>query len=115
MKARRLGTDSPFVEIDKVQLKDNYILYSAEVMEFEVGQNFDYLSTELKTNQQLAEADYWEKLRHQAAIAVLPQCVSTCNDVLMRGGSIQENTIAKQVSNMALQYADELIKQLKER
>lgn len=113
MKARRLGTDSPFVEIQYVQLTDSDILYKAEVMEFESEPNFDYLSTEIKTNQQLAEMGYWDKLRCQAAITVLPQCIATCNEVLMRGGALQEGSIARLVSKMASQYADGLIAELK--
>ena len=107
MKARILGTSS-FVEIDKVQLKDSDILYSAEVMEFEVEQNFDYFSTKPKTNQQLAEADYWEKLRHQAAIATMQGILIGSHDKI-KGESL---TI---IPKNAIFFADELIKQLKEK
>lgn len=55
----------------------------------------------------------WDDVRNNAAIAVLPQCAATINDILMRGGAITEGTIAKQAAKMAVNYADELVNQLK--
>ena len=60
------------------------------------------------------EVSYWEQLRHQAAVAVMPQCISTTCDVLLRGGSLTEKTICDQVAKNALEYADALIKRLRE-
>ena len=39
------------------------------------------------------EDEHWTDVRERAAIAVLPQCISTCNDVLMRGGALQEGRL----------------------
>lgn len=55
----------------------------------------------------------WDDVRNNAAIAVLPQCVATVNDVLARGGALTEDTMAKQAAKMAVAYADELVNELK--
>ena len=55
----------------------------------------------------------WDDVRNNAAIAVLPQCVATIYDVLVRGGALTEDTLAKQAAKMAVCYADELVEQLK--
>jgi hypothetical protein len=47
------------------------------------------------------------------ASAVLPQCLKTVQDVLLRGGSLVEDTIAKQAAVNAVEYADALGKKLK--
>jgi len=53
-----------------------------------------------------------EEIRQRAAIAVLPECVRTCNEVLSRGGKLTEETQAKQAAMMAVAYADELAEKL---
>ena len=53
-----------------------------------------------------------EEIRQRAAIAVLPECVRTCNEVLLRGGKLTEETQAKQAAMMAVAYADELAEKL---
>lgn len=55
----------------------------------------------------------WDDVRNNAAIAVLPQCAATINDVLAHGGALTEDTMAKQAAKMAVAYADELVEQLK--
>lgn len=74
---------------------------------------------ELDTMRAVKSADIhstkisWDEVRNNAAIAILPQCVATINDILVRGGAITEGTIAKQAAKMAVNYADELVKELK--
>lgn len=53
------------------------------------------------------------KVREKAAIAALPECIKVVQEVLLRGGSIEEITISKQVAKMATQYADALVEELK--
>lgn len=55
----------------------------------------------------------WDDVRNNAAIAVLPQCVATINNMLVHGGSLTEDTMAKQAAKMSVAYADELVEQLK--
>ena len=54
-----------------------------------------------------------EEIRLRAAIAVLPECVRTCNEVVTRGGKLSEGTLAKQAAMMAVAYADALAEKLK--
>jgi len=53
-----------------------------------------------------------EEIRQRAAIAVLPECVRTRNEVLLRGGKLTEKTQAKQAAMRAVAYADELAEKL---
>lgn len=100
MKARLNGTKDPFVEIKEVSLADKpYVVYDANRIEFE--------------QQQEPTSDHWQDLRERAAIAVLPQCLKIVQDVLWRGGSLTEDTIAKQAATNAVDYADALVKKLK--
>lgn len=55
----------------------------------------------------------WAEVRNNAAVSVLPQCVATINDVLMRGGTLTEGTMTRKAAKMAVQYADELVSELK--
>lgn len=99
MKARRKGTNSPFVEIDRVQLEGSDVLYSTEVIEFQAEYNFDYLSTELKINDHIAEEKHWQDVKERAAIAA------------MQG--ILANPNRQYQSSEALAFADALVEQLK--
>lgn len=95
MRARRKGTNNPFVNIDKVQLQNSDILFSAEVMEFEPHPE-DYVKSEYPD-------DYWEKLEHQAAIAAMQEIVSRSN----------LSWTYAEVAEYAIAYAESLIKKLK--
>lgn len=96
MKARRKGTNEPFQKIASVCLcSGGYILIKD--VEFE----------------QEPTSDHWQEVRERAAIAVLPQCLKIIQDVLLRGGSLTEETIAKQVAVNAIEYADALVEKLK--
>ena len=52
----------------------------------------------------------WRKVRRDAAIAVLPQCVALVNGRIAR----IEGDSANQIASMAVQYADALVRKLKE-
>lgn len=111
MIAKRKGTENPFRRVEKVQLEGMDILYSADVMEFE----HDGLSTELKTYNQMEEGKHWQEIREMAAIAAMPMCHAVATNVLMRGGSLTEKTLTEQVAKNAVEYADALINQLKQK
>lgn len=55
----------------------------------------------------------WNKVMVDAAIAVLPKSISICQDVLMRGGQLTENTLAEQTAVTACDYAGALVNKLK--
>lgn len=102
MKARRKGTDSPFVEIGRVQLEGNDILYKAEVMEFQ----HDTLSTELETYSQMSECTDWNYYRIHAAIAAMQGILSNCKFDFKKGSD-------EIISKNAIILADALVEQLK--
>lgn len=66
-----------------------------------------------KEKQKENETD-WEQVRKNAAIEALPECLRTCNEALMRGGRLECNSISEQAAKMAVDYADALVKHLKE-
>lgn len=97
MKARRKGTNESFQKVASVCLcSGGYILIKD--VEFEQEPNTQ---------------DHWQDVRERAAIAALPECIRVVQDVLFRGGSIEETTISEQVAKMATQYADALVNRLK--
>jgi len=69
MKARKIGTNDPFEEIDCLQFKNSYVLYKADIIEFE---------NESKGNK--PDIEYWEQLRHQAAIAAMQGILSNSSN-----------------------------------
>ena len=76
----------------------------------------DYVIDELQPipiSPEEEQLRHWQDLRERAAIAVLPQCLKTVQDVLLRGGSLIEDTITKQAAVIAVEYADALVKKLK--
>ena len=56
MKARKKNSNNEWQDIVYVQLKDSDILYKQEYLEF------DTLSTELKTNEQIADETHGKKI-----------------------------------------------------
>ena len=94
MKARKKGTNDPFEEIDCLQFKDSYVLYKADMIEFE---------NESKGTK--PDVEYWEQLRHKAAIVAMQGLLIDTNKV----GSI------KQYAEVAVEFADALIEQLKKK
>lgn len=76
----------------------------------------DYVIDELQPipiSPEEEQLRHWQDLRERVAIAVLPQCIKTVQDVLLRGGSLIEDTVAKQAAVNAVEYADALVKKLK--
>ena len=65
MKARRKGTNNPYTEIEKVQLKDSDIMFNIDVMEFE-GHAEDF-----PRKEEILDDTYWQEVRNQAAIAAM--------------------------------------------
>ena len=55
-----------------------------------------------------------EEIRVRAAIAALPQCIETVQNVLRQGVYV-EGPIAEITARMAVQYADALAKELRHR
>lgn len=97
MKARKKDSSDEWKEIKYVQLENSDILYKQEYLEF------DALSTELKTNSQIANEAHWQDVRERSAIAAMQTlireryCDSSCQSIAID----------------ALDYADALIEQLK--
>ena len=104
MRARRKGTDNPFTEIDKVQLKGTDIMFNVDVMEFE----HDTLSTELKTYDQIEEEKHWEKVREKVAIAAMQAIISNPNSTF-------EGDFLNVITKNAVTFADALVEQLKQK
>lgn len=87
MNARVKGTDEPFRKVQGIILAGQEdIALKPECVEFEPDYN------------------YWERLRHQAAIAVLQGYASIRNNM-----EIPEESLAR----WSISLADELIEQLK--
>ena len=102
MKARRKGTNDEWQEVKYVQLEGADILYKDEHMEFQ----YDPLSTEIKSYDQLVEEEHWQDVRERAAIAAM-QALCTHRGIVYLNGEIENNV------SVAITYADELVKQLK--
>ena len=92
MKARKKGTNQPFEEVEYVQLINSYVITKADQMEFE------------KESGEASGIGYWEKLRHQAAIAAM-------QGIMDFFGSIDYN--ASTIAELAVKQADCLIEELK--
>ena len=55
-----------------------------------------------------------DEIIQKAAIEVLPECMRTCKEILMRGGSLGCNSIPLQTARMAVEYAKALADELTE-
>ena len=97
MKARRKGTNDPFEEIDCLQFKDRYDVYPVSMIEFD---------NESKGNK--PDVEYWEQLRHQAAIAAMQGLLA--NPELLDKISLDYKITIERAS---VGYANELVEQLK--
>ena len=98
MKARKKNSNNEWQDIAYVQLKDSDILYKREYLEF------DTLSTELKTNEQIADEIHWRDVREHAAIAAMQGMLSNPTKYLAEGDTYPK---------VAVRYADVLIEELK--
>ena len=99
MKARKRDSNDEWKNVIYVQLEDSNILYKERYLEFQYD-------TEIKTNEQISNEVHWQYVRERAAIAAM-------QGVMNFFGSLDYNkeTIAK----LAIEQADELVKQLKEK
>ena len=101
MKARKKGSNNEWQDIAYVQLENSDILYKKEYLEF------DTLSTELKTNSQIANEAHWQDVRERVAIAAM-QGLSANPNLVYDNSEEKINIIAR-----AMRYADKLVEQLK--
>lgn len=99
MKARKKGTNDPFEEIDCIQFKDRYDVYPVSMIEFE---------NESEGNK--PNVEYWEQLRHKAAIAAM-------QSMLANPGLLDESSLDYRITieKAAVGYANELVEQLKKK
>lgn len=104
MKARKKNSNDEWKEIKYVQLKDSDILYKSEYLEF------DTLSTELKTNEQISNESHWQNVRERAAIAAMQGLLS--NAELLDTMSLDYRIT---IESAAVGYADSLIEKLKKK
>ena len=98
MKARKKNSNDEWKDVVYVQLKDSNILYKQEYLEF------DTISTELKTNEQIADENHWRDVRERAAIAAMQGMLSNPTKYLADGDTYPK---------VAVRYADILIEELK--
>lgn len=98
MKARKKNSNDEWKDVVYVQLKDSNILYKREYLEF------DTISTELKTNEQIADETHWRDVRERAAIAAMQGMLSNPTKYLADGDTYPK---------VAVRYADVLIEELK--
>ena len=98
MKARRKNSNDEWKEVQYVQLENSDILFKRDYLEF------DTLSTELKTNEQIVDEAHWQDVRERAAIAAMQGLVS----------NICESSVYDDIASEAVRYADKLVKQLKQ-
>ena len=101
MKARKRDSNDEWKDVIYVQLEGSDILYKERYLEF------DTLSTEIKTNEQIADEKHWQDVRERAAIAAMQGILS--NAGLVDGQYEYRITVEK----AAFAYADELVKLLK--
>lgn len=94
--------ENEWQDVAYVQLKDSYILYKQEYLEF------DTLSTELKTNEQIADENHWQDVRERAAIAAMQGMLANSNSYIHLADG---DTYPK----VAVRYADALIEELKKK
>jgi hypothetical protein len=117
MRARRQGTNNPYTRIEKIQLENSDILYSSDVMEFDV-QPDDFPSKE-----EILDESYWQEVRNQAAIAAMQGTMSILGssdrgafrDIVVEGYRGKERTYPKEIAEFAVACADALIDQLKKK
>ena len=101
MRARRKGSNNPFVSIDRIQLEGSDVLYKPEVIEFDIQPDDTKIPVESIAN----EESYWKELRNRAAISAMKALLS----------SLPGNINKVYCINKSVDYADALIKELKKK
>lgn len=117
MRARRKGTDKPYTRVDKIQLQDSDILFSADVMEFEPNSSEQGNPEQFKSDNAID----WEYYKIHAAIAAMQGTITILsssdryafNDIVVEGYSGKEKTYPKEIAEFAVACADALIKEIK--
>lgn len=117
MKARKKNSNDEWAEVKYVQLDNSDILYKQEYLEF------DAISPELKTNEQIADEKHWQDVRERAAIAAMQGTITILGsgdryafrDVVVEGYNGNEKTYPNEIAHFAVACADALIKQLKKK
>lgn len=107
MKARRKDSNDEWQDIAYVQLVDSYVIQPADRMEF------DTLSTEQKTNSQIADEAHWQDVRESAAIAAMQGMLA--NPELIENTGLGGRDYRWQIEQWAISYADSLVEQLKKK
>ena len=100
MKAREKGSNDEWKDVAYVQLEGSDILYKERYLEFQ----HDESPTELKTNDQVEEDKHWQDIRERAAIAAIQGAMNLF-------GILDYNK--EDIAKLAVEQADELVKQLK--
>lgn len=101
MKARKKDSNDEWKDVAYVQLEGSDILYKEQYLEF------DTLSTEIKTNEQIADEKHWQDVRERAAIAAMKSMISAFYE------RQAITTFSSMIVEKSVIYADTLVKQLK--
>lgn len=96
MKARKRNSNDDWQEVEYVQLKDSYVITKADQMEFE-NENSVSTSTD------------WEQVRINAAIAAMQTLIAELYDAK------SNYLFSRNIAVCSVEYADELVKQLKKK
>lgn len=102
MKARKKNSNDEWAEVKYVQLDNSDILYKQEYLEF------DAISPELKTNEQIADEKHWQDVRERAAIAAMQGMLA--NPELLDESSLDYRV---KIEMASVGYANELVERLK--
>lgn len=102
MKARKKNSNDEWKDVVYVQLKDSNFFYKQERLEF------DIISTELKTNEQITDETHWRDVRERAAIAAMQGMLANSNSYIHLADG---DTYPK----VAVRYADALIEELEKK
>ena len=119
MRARRKGSNNPFVSIDRIQLEGSDVLYRPEVIEFDIQPDDTKIPVESIAN----EESYWKELRNQAAISAMQGTMTILGssdrgafrEIVVEGYSGKEKTYPKAIAEFAVACADALIEELKKK
>lgn len=116
MKARRKNSNDEWKEVQYVQLENSDILFKRDYLEF------DTLSTQFKTNEQIVDEAHWQDVRERAAIAAMQGSISILGsndrsafrEIVVEGFSGDKKTYPNEIAEFAVACADALVEQLKE-
>lgn len=114
MKARKRNSNDEWKEVKYVQLEGSDILFKKDYLEF------DTLSTELKTAEQIADEAHWQDVRERAAIVVMQGTITILSsdrnafwEIVVEGFCGSKRTYPNEIAEFSVACADALVKQLK--